>query len=991
MAATKSQLELALRLKTDLDAGRRELQGLGEDLTGVKAKAEGSNAALGASGAALGKQSSSLAAATLSTKQYQQALRMLPMQITDVVTSLSSGMPVWMVAIQQGGQLKDSFGGVGNAAKALVSSIKPATLAIGGVGGAVAALALAYIQGSNEAIRFRETLILTGNAAGVTAGSLVDMSERLDDSVGTQREAAAALNQIAGTSRFTAEQIELIGSAAVALSNVTDVAVGDLIKQFTELSKDPVKAVATLNEQYNFLTASVYSQIEALERQGKTSEATALAIDTLGKTLLSRSEDIQQNLGWLERGWNAVGSAAGEAWDFMLNIGREDSLQSQLAALDQQIDAIESRRSQGQTRGGAGQVGGGNLDSLKTQRAELQAQVEQEKADADEAKRQKQLTDLRIKQTTAATDFIDVLQRQQDKQEELSNSEKATALIKEQGIELSSELATRLLAEAAATDQQVAASEAAAEAQRAEQQAKREAEQASKAAERAAASLSAEQLRYVQSLERQAAQLGFSSSQTRAYELAEKNLSGTLRERAEASLAVLEADEQRRKAEQNQNANTALAADYQRATGNDSAAQMIELQAEMDQLRSQFVEDGNEIGLAWIEQLIPVQEASIRLQALQTEADRILGSLGSSEQSLDVQVDAGLISEVTAQEQLVELYRQSREQLTPLVAQMEQLAQATGNPDLVAGVEAYKLKLQETHETASLLVTTLKNGLENGIASALTGLATGTMDLQEAAEAFVNSIATSMAQLAAQQLAQQAVSGISGLFGASSGASDAAGLTTGAAAVTGSATALSAAGGSLLTGAAAIQSAAASLAAANGLSSTSSATSSAVSSTTGSTGSSSSSWLSTAASIASLFFAEGGQVQGPGSGTSDSIPAMLSNGEFVTRAAVVSQPGALDFLQRFNRYGLSALAPAHHASGGLAGYPAPALPSPSLSDSSMGAASSSSTTLQNAVNIHLVQSDEDVAAKAWSKPGQQHFVSYLQKNSASVRQILGVR
>ncbi len=52
--------------------------------------------------------------------------RYLLMQITDIVTSLASGMPGHMVAIQQGGQLRDSFGGVGNALKAMLSMVTPA-------------------------------------------------------------------------------------------------------------------------------------------------------------------------------------------------------------------------------------------------------------------------------------------------------------------------------------------------------------------------------------------------------------------------------------------------------------------------------------------------------------------------------------------------------------------------------------------------------------------------------------------------------------------------------------------------------------------------------------------------------------------------------------------------------------------------------------------------------------------------------------------------
>lgn len=47
--------------------------------------------------------------------------------------------------------------------------------------------------------------------------------------------------------------------------------------------------------------------------------------------------------------------------------------------------------------------------------------------------------------------------------------------------------------------------------------------------------------------------------------------------------------------------------------------------------------------------------------------------------------------------------------------------------------------------------------------------------------------------------------------------------------------------------------------------------------------------------------AEGGVVSGPGTGTSDSIPARLSRGEFVVRAAVVERPGMLEALGAINR------------------------------------------------------------------------------------------
>jgi len=69
--------------------------------------------------------------------------------------------------------------------------------------------------------------------------------------------------------------------------------------------------------------------------------------------------------------------------------------------------------------------------------------------------------------------------------------------------------------------------------------------------------------------------------------------------------------------------------------------------------------------------------------------------------------------------------------------------------------------------------------------------------------------------------------------------------------------------------------------------------------------------------------ATGGIVRGPGTGTSDSIPVWLSSGEFVVRAAVVRDPGAISFLEEFNQRGVRSLydytKASRYAEGGLVG------------------------------------------------------------------------
>ncbi|EPV0733973.1 phage tail length tape measure family protein, partial [Enterobacter hormaechei] len=115
----------------------------------------------------------------ISAGQYRNAMRQLPMQITDVVTSLASGMPVYMVAIQQGGQIRDSFGGVGNALKAVTSMITPARIAMGGLVGVAGLVAYAWYQGAREAEEFNKQLILTGNYAGKTVTQLNDLARAI--------------------------------------------------------------------------------------------------------------------------------------------------------------------------------------------------------------------------------------------------------------------------------------------------------------------------------------------------------------------------------------------------------------------------------------------------------------------------------------------------------------------------------------------------------------------------------------------------------------------------------------------------------------------------------------------------------------------------------------------------------------------------------------------------------------------------------------------
>lgn len=274
----------------------------------------------------------------VSAAQTAAAMRNVPAQFTDIVVSLQAGQNPMTVLLQQGGQLKDMFGGTGAAAKALggyvMGMINPMTVAAA----ATAAFSVAAYQGAQEHRELAKAIILSGNAAGVSVDQLKGVAASVAQATGATKGALAdALGQIALTGKVAADNMGFVAEAAITMASATGKAVSESVAEFAELGKAPVKASIKLNEQYNYLTASVYAQIKALEDQGRATEAATLAQKTYADEMTNRAKQIKDDLGSLETAWNSVGKFAKQAWDKMLNVGREGSIHEQIAGLAKQL------------------------------------------------------------------------------------------------------------------------------------------------------------------------------------------------------------------------------------------------------------------------------------------------------------------------------------------------------------------------------------------------------------------------------------------------------------------------------------------------------------------------------------------------------------------------------------------------------------------------------------------------------------------------------
>ena len=315
----------------------------------------------------------SLGKMEVSAKQTAAALRGVPAQFTDIITSLQGGQAPLTVLLQQGGQLRDMFGSTGAAARALggfvLGLVNPMTVAAAAAG----TLAVAYNQGSKEADGYRRAIVLTGNAAGTTTGQLTEYARAIDAVVGTQGKAAETIAAFVSTGRVQSQMLEQFSTAAIRFERTTGQAVGETAKQFADLRNAPLEAILKLNEGMNFLTRSTYNQIKALEDQGRITEAAAVAQSAYADALTSRAGEMEANLGTIERGWLAVKDAAKEAWDAILNVGRRGTQADALAGLESNLARVQRELAGGgfsETAGGA--VTGRPMDARR--RAQLQAE-----------------------------------------------------------------------------------------------------------------------------------------------------------------------------------------------------------------------------------------------------------------------------------------------------------------------------------------------------------------------------------------------------------------------------------------------------------------------------------------------------------------------------------------------------------------------------------------------------------------------------------------
>ena len=868
--------------------------------------------------------------------QTANAMRMLPAQITDITVGLATGQSPLMVLLQQGGQLKDMFGGIRPAAAAVGQSflgmLTPTNLAVAAFA-AMAAATFAVDKRMQELRNLQTMFTATGRAMDTTA--IEQLVNKISDLPGVSREAATkTVTEFAQVRQIGPAILEpltlLVADFAAATGTEVPAAASKLAKSFA----DPARGAKALDDQLNLLGAEQLVTIQRMSELGDTAGAQRVLLDALTGSvqgLASRGlTPLGAKMDELKKGWEGLTQRFSDPsfWEKPLDFARS-TVQELSAIVDflnriqgfvpgmraggktgaaSQLEDLQSQLDQRLARGPINSIATAAFEKgnqrLREQIALLQSGVVEEKRFAAAAADRTRAAQA---EKDAEEAKKDLLERTKGYAAQADQVKKVRAEIKELNAELAKEKASGRgdSAVAAALTSRITG----AEKKLADLTKPKGGTPVENAFQQQRQSLTQQLAESQQELKN--AQAGVATSQDQATAKLEAWLSvnknalklnddqvKTLRELAKETDAAAKATKDLQDAKTRRERITAGMADVDtalaRATGNGVDQAVSRAEDQFRKLRADLAIEGDFAGLIKVDRLIDIERAKAQFQELSNEAQRIFSRQSTTEQGIQSEVIAGLTPEYEAREKLLALHVQTADAVAKLIPEMERLAQLEGMPpELLDKVTQFKTQVNGLKVAADEFRTSMGDAFTSGLADALNGIANGTKTVREGLRGLINDIGNALGQWASKKLAERAGGALMSLLPGGGAKDQGAGLASGAAAVTTSAGAMAAAGQSLVVGAGAVNAAAASLAAAAGTSAASGAASSAASS--------GSFW----SSILGLFGFSSGGWTGPGGKYQPA--GIVHADEFVTRQEVTRQPGALAFLNAFNRDGMAAL------------------------------------------------------------------------------------
>lgn len=268
---------------------------------------------------ALSRQEAAARRAGISVGQYSAAMRTLPAQFTDIATQLAGGQSPFLILLQQGGQIKDQFGsvqgalsGVGEYIRSMAGMINPTTIALAGLVGTVGLLAAAAYSSSEQFDQVARSVIMMGGAGFASMQQLNEAAEEVAGKTNTSISSTIdTLVMLNDTGKYTASQMKQIATS-ITLMGKAGSDTKTTMSDFGKIVSDPVKGLASLNEQYGFVDEAMMKHIIQLRKQKGEEAAVAEAIQLYADVMSKRAEETNKATDNIGRVWDTLKKSASD-------------------------------------------------------------------------------------------------------------------------------------------------------------------------------------------------------------------------------------------------------------------------------------------------------------------------------------------------------------------------------------------------------------------------------------------------------------------------------------------------------------------------------------------------------------------------------------------------------------------------------------------------------------------------------------------------------
>ncbi|EHS3568695.1 phage tail tape measure protein, partial [Escherichia coli] len=384
----------------------------------------------------LSRQALAAQKAGISVGQYKAAMRTLPAQFTDIATQLAGGQNPWLILLQQGGQVKDAFGGMIPMFRGLAGAITLPMVGVTSLAVATGALAYAWYQGDSTLSAFNKTLVLSGNQSGLTADRMLTLSRAGQAAGLTFNQASESLAALVNAGVRGGEQFDAINQSVARFASASGVEVDKVAEAFGKLTTDPTSGLMAMARQFRNVTAEQIAYVAQLQRSGDEAGALQAANDIATKGFDEQTRRLKENMGTLETWADKTGKAFKSMWDAILDIGRPESSADMLASAQKAFDEADKKwqwyQSRSQRRGKTSSFRAnlqGAWDDRENARlglaaATLQSDMEKagELAARDRAEREASQLKYTGEAQKAYERLLTPLEKYTDRQEELNNA-----------------------------------------------------------------------------------------------------------------------------------------------------------------------------------------------------------------------------------------------------------------------------------------------------------------------------------------------------------------------------------------------------------------------------------------------------------------------------------------------------------------------------------------------------------------------------------------